>query len=85
MPAPQAPDREAGRPQRDGHHDVHGKQQPAVQHRLPSKGLQYAPRTGDEAVGDVEVDGTTPEFRVDVIRNGTFFDSWSEVVADTPA
>ena len=34
------------RPQRDGHHDVHGKQQPAVQLRLPSKGLQYAPRPG---------------------------------------
>jgi hypothetical protein len=45
VPAPQAPDREAGRPQRDGHHDVHGKQQPAVRLRLPSKGLQYAPRS----------------------------------------
>jgi hypothetical protein len=25
------------------------------------------------------------ECRVDVMQNGTLFDSWSEVVADTPA
>ena len=36
---------------------------------------------GDEAVHDVCA--AKPECRVDVIRNGTFFDFWSEVVADT--
>lgn len=43
LPAPQAPGREAGRPQRDRDHDVHGRQQPAFQLRLPSNGLSMLP------------------------------------------
>src|SRR3972149_5966934 len=54
-PAPQAPDREDRRPQRDGHPDVHGKQPP----RSPtppsfSKPLQYAPCTGPTERGSAQ-------------------------------
>src|SRR5450759_4367398 len=46
VPALQAADREEGRPQRDGHHVVHGEQPPDLQLRIPAQLFQYAPCTG---------------------------------------
>jgi hypothetical protein len=43
VPAPQAPDREAGRPQGDRDHDVHGRQRPAVSSASPRTGSSMLP------------------------------------------
>ena len=60
VPAPQVRDRDEGRPQRDDHHDMHGKQRPIANAALPvSKPLQYAPGTSPAGGGCVD-DGASP-------------------------
>ena len=48
IPAPQAPDRDEGRPQRDDHHDMHGKQRPIATAAFPfrSRSSMTPSRTG---------------------------------------